>query len=123
MRVVLVCGGRDYDDKDRLYAVMDDLLAKTGEIGILVHGDANGADRLADMWAVERGINVARVPALWGTHGKGAGPIRNKAMLALHPDEVVAFPGGNGTLDMRTQARKAGVFVWDVGLNLVRGAR
>lgn len=110
---LLVCGGRDFDDGDFLFAKLDGLHDRM-PVSILIHGNAKGADSLAALWALQRGIHAASVPALWGTHGKSAGPKRNAAMLLLGPDAVIAFPGGRGTAHMVEASRKAGVrIVWE----------
>ena len=109
---VLVCGGRDYSDKVSVYSVLDSIARE--EPIVLIHGDARGADRLADEWAVERGVPVVRMPANWKQYGLRAGPVRNAAMLNLKPDRVVAFTGGRGTADMVRRAEEAGVTVWKV---------
>lgn len=110
---LLVCGGRDFADEPFLERTLDAVHAKR-PLSILIHGDAQGADTLAMMWAKRRGIHYASVPALWDALGKAAGPRRNEAMLLLSPDAVVAFPGGRGTAHMITAARKAGVhIVWE----------
>lgn len=101
---ILVCGGRDFADKGLMESVMS-----TMSPSIVIHGDAPGADRLADEWATAQGIPVARVPALWQYYRQSAGPIRNKAMLLLEPDLVVAFPGGRGTANMVMIAQQAGI--------------
>jgi hypothetical protein len=80
----------------------------------LIHGDANGADRLAGEWGTARGITVEAHPADWKKHGRAAGPIRNQKMLEETPALVVAFPGGKGTADMVKKARQAGVEVFVV---------
>lgn len=111
---VLVCGGRDYADKVRLFAVLDHYNEELG-FEILVHGAARGADRLAGEWADERGIEVRRYPADWNKHGKSAGPIRNREMVEKEsPDLVVAFPGGSGTRDMVKVATHNGITVIEV---------
>lgn len=100
---LLVCGGREYGDKEHLHEFLDALIEYEGNqhAGLLIiHGDARGADRLAHGWAVERGYQPVRVPALWDTHGNRAGAIRNANMLLLDPQLVVAFPGGAGTAHM-----------------------
>jgi beta-phosphoglucomutase-like phosphatase (HAD superfamily) len=65
--------------------------------------------------AQERSVHVAEIKALWSTRRKGAGPQRNAAMLALEPDEVIAFhediAASRGTADMVRRARKAGIKV------------
>lgn len=107
----LVCGGRDFTDRDALFAALDRAHAKR-PLTMVIHGGAKGADTLAGQWASARGILSARVDALWDAHGKAAGPRRNRAMLELFPEGVIAFPGGAGTADMVAAAREAGVPVW-----------
>lgn len=118
MCVVLVCGGRDYGDRRRVFMVMDMILGDWRAAGhadsalMIVHGGARGADALADAWARSRGITVRPEPADWNEHGKAAGVIRNAAMLRdYEPALVVAFKGGNGTAHMMKIARAAGVKV------------
>lgn len=109
---VIVCGGRDYSDADRMAAVMDRYRTRFG-ISVLIEGGATGADSLAREWAHKSGILVATFPADWEAHGPAAGPIRNAFMLESgEPDAVVAFPGGRGTADMVAKAEAAGVKVW-----------
>lgn len=104
---VLVCGGRDFDDWELLYRTLDKLPAN--EITI-IEGGAIGADFLSRVWAKHRRQSYVEFPADWKTHGRAAGPIRNKQMLIEgEPDLVVAFPGGRGTANMVQQARSAGV--------------
>lgn len=111
--VVLVTGGRTYDDQAHVYGTLDAMAAHYGEL-LIVHGNAGGADNLARAWALSRGMHRADVPALWGKYKSGAGPKRNAAMLALRPHVCVGFPGGNGTADMLVQARAAGVPTYEV---------
>ena len=106
---VLVCGGRWFGGSAALELTLDRLSAHG--IDMVIHGGAKGADYLAGCWAEKRGIHQAIVPALWKTYGKAAGMIRNRAMLTLRPDLVVAFPGGTGTAGMVNEARRAGVTV------------
>lgn len=81
---------------------------------ILIHGNAGGADGCAATWAGTNGVVQARVPALWGVGGKGAGFKRNDAMRALRPDACLAFAGGNGTEDMKSRCRADGIAVYEV---------
>lgn len=105
---VVVCGGRYFRDRERIFAVLDTYHADHGPIGVIAHGDAPGADRLAGAWALERGVSIWTYPAEWDRHGKAAGPIRNSEMLRDGPDVVIAFPGGRGTRDMCNQATQMG---------------
>ena len=116
---MLVCGGRDYDNRERLFGVLDKALraATLAERSFaLVHGNARGADKLSHEWAAARQVNDVRVyPADWNTHKKAAGPIRNNLMLTDgQPHVIIAFKGGNGTADMIRQGKKAGVPVYKV---------
>ncbi|MEU8334855.1 SLOG family protein [Micromonospora tulbaghiae] len=64
---------------------------------IIVHGAClDGADKVADGWALERRrlgwpVRPERHPADWRRHDKRAGFVRNKAMVALGADRCVAF--------------------------------
>lgn len=103
---LLICGGRDFSDRK----LFRETMARKQGIKLIIHGGAKGADTLADQWAKRYGIPVVRMDALWDFHGKQAGSLRNQAMLdMLHPDGVLAFPGGNGTADMIRRAEKAGL--------------
>lgn len=109
MTRVLVCGGRDYADREALWSFLDRCHA-VAPITCLIHGCARGADTLAGEWAAARGIPVERYPALWDEHGRQAGPIRNQLMLAASkPDVVLTTRGGSGTADMVRRAERAGV--------------
>lgn len=114
MTRVLVCGGRDYRNDTRLFAVLDRLHDANG-IDVIIEGGANGADHLAWAWSQLRGVSSERFEADWENQGSFAGPARNKRMLDEGmPDLVIAFPGGRGTADMVRKARKAGVEVVEI---------
>ena len=112
----LICGGRDFTGQAMFDAAMHDLCARFGMPSKVVHGNARGADRMADEWGVRSAIPVFRYPADWNAHGRAAGPLRNQKMLdEAKPSLVVAFPGGRGTADMVRRARDAGVSVVEIG--------
>jgi hypothetical protein len=116
---VLVCGGRNYYDRGRVYQVLGSLRQQHGNLTI-IQGGAQGADEIArdwwqSHWGQGREGQLMNYPAQWDQFGPAAGPIRNQAMLVdAKPDLVVAFPGGRGTLDMVTRARAAGVKVMEI---------
>lgn len=110
---VIVCGGRNYRDSEAVNSKLDQIHAER-PIEAVIHGNANGADRLGGFWAKLRGVKCWPVPAQWAKFGRAAGPKRNQAMLGMGVDLVVAFPGGRGTKDMVKRAEKAGVFVIQV---------
>lgn len=112
---ILVCGGREYNDREAVERELRHLTAQQlGEVVVITGGYA-GADSLAAHEAHRLGFHVAEVRALWETYDRAAGPRRNKAMLALQPTLVLAFPGGRGTADMIRQAEAAGIPVRKVG--------
>ena len=121
MKRILVCGGRDYNERKTIFRQLD-LLSYEHTRFILVCGyghypqELDGADYHAYCWAVENRFPCGNFPAAWGLRNKAAGPIRNSEMLKeMQPDLVVAFPGGRGTADMVKKARAAGVEVMEVG--------
>jgi hypothetical protein len=106
---VLVTGGRDYDSRDTVFAVLD-AIHREREVCYLITGAAKGADSLAAEWGGTNGIPAAHVRAEWEKYGPRAGPMRNEVMLTQYrPDLVVAFPGGRGTADMVRRANRDGV--------------
>ena len=110
----LVCGGRDYFERERVFAVLDGLHGERA-IALIIHGAAKGADSLAGEWADSRGVEQTgdryKITALdWQTLGPKAGPLRNQQMLdECKPDLVVVFPGGKGTANMLRLAKSAGL--------------
>ena len=105
---LIIAGGRDYsfsrNDYTRLEAIED--------ISEVVCGGASGADYAGKLWAFSQGIPVELMPADWETHGKAAGPIRNRQMAA-YADAVALFSGGRGTDSMYREAEKAGLKIFD----------
>lgn len=111
---VLVCGGRDFENREAVFSELDALAAEHGWLTI-IEGGARGADRLAREWAIGHYHGLVTFLADWAKNGKSAGYIRNTKMLVSgKPDMVLAFPGGAGTADMVAQARKAGGRVVEV---------
>jgi hypothetical protein len=106
---VLVCGGRDYSDYEKVKEVLDGI--RPTEI---IHGNARGADTLGGDYARSNGIECREYPADWDAYGRRAGYVRNSQMLVEgRPELVVAFPGGKGTEMMIKLAKSAGVAVYD----------
>lgn len=108
---VLVCGSRNWSDRDYLEGFLDRTLESHG-IDVVIHGAARGADTMAGEWASKRGIPVMAFPADWAAHGRAAGPIRNQRMLDEgKPTLVIAFAlnlsTSKGTSDMLRRAGRA----------------
>lgn len=140
---ILVTGGRDYDDYERLCSALHCCEAvDERQITAIIHGGnglprgwrtmqrpallcklRKGADALAHRFAIEHGIAVFVKEAKWGEHGRAAGPMRNSEMAALVSGlqfkRCVAFPGGAGTADM---VRKVEALNGAIPLTTVSGA-
>ena len=107
--IVLVCGSRNWKNKQIIY----DALVKLHDHSVttIIEGEAKGADLLAREAALKLGIEVIGVPAVWEKYGKAAGTIRNRRMLEIMmPDLVLAFHedfnNSKGTGDMVKVAKK-----------------
>ena len=125
---LLVTGSRDWSDER---SVRNALFTAYGWLGVrglllvgrptavtLVHGNANGLDRIAGGIAAEWHWDVEVHPALWQVHGKSAGPIRNSEMVLAGANLCLAFPlprpggGKSGTQDCYEKALDAGIPTW-----------
>lgn len=76
---------------------------------VIVHGDADGADRMCGKVGKKIGFTVKPYPAEWTRYGKAAGPMRNAEMLRVHDIKLcLAFHGdikkSKGTYDMICKA-------------------
>ena len=113
--IVLVCGGRNFHEKQLFNRFMDNY-HWDNDITKIVHGNCpTGADQMADQWAAVNRIPSQAYNADWEKHGKAGGAIRNRQMLDEEtPDVVIAFPGNVGTADMVKYARSKGVEVIEV---------
>lgn len=105
--ILLVCGGRTFDNWEFIYDVLGNHLPFTPTH--MITGGAEGADTHADFWAWEHGVQPVVCRANWPRYDKAAGAIRNRRMGELRPGAVLAFPGGRGTAHMLQVARDLGI--------------
>lgn len=89
---ILVCGSRGFDDYTLLKDVLDQF--PLHKDSVIISGGAKGADRLGEKYAHEHQHPCKVFPANWDKHGRQAGYIRNKQMINLNPDLVIAFWDG-----------------------------
>jgi hypothetical protein len=103
---VIIAGSRSFNDYETLKDQCNTILSQTEDI-MIVSGTANGADKLGERFALEKGYPVKRFPADWTQHGKSAGYIRNEEM-AKYSDMLIAFWDGEskGTQHMINLAKK-----------------
>lgn len=87
LRIAFVCGSRKFPHAGRhhLWQALDDWRAMLDdEVAFAAHGDCkDGPDGWLRGWARARGVQPMALEALWGAHGKAAGPIRNAHMADL----------------------------------------
>jgi hypothetical protein len=108
---VIIAGGRTFSDYDLLCQKCDKALSLQTEIEI-VSGAANGADKLGEKYANEKGYPIKQFPADWDKYGKSAGYRRNEEM-AKYADALIAFWDGKskGTNHMIDLAKHYGLNV------------
>ncbi len=114
--VAAVSGGRDYQDKLRIWQILDDLHGQR-TIHLLIEGACpaktnkrdgvdGGCDEWCRLWAKEREVNSFSCPPKskripWPR----CGPARNREMAhvlpGITPDVWIFWPGGSGTQSAR----------------------
>lgn len=108
---IIFCGSREWGDRDKILQRMKQLDRTT----LIIEGDARGADRIAGEIADELGMPHIKVAANWDYYQKAAGPIRNRWMLDLEPDLIIAFHSNiaesKGTKDCLTEATRRKILV------------
>jgi len=118
---ILICGDRNYTDKERIRKVI--ISYSYGANLIVIEGGAKGADTLAREICEELAIPFKEYKSEWAKYGKAAGPIRNKLMLDDNPEIelVIAFHNNieesKGTKNMVEQAKERGINVIIQGEN------
>lgn len=105
---ILVCGDRAWSSELIIKEYLEYL-----KPDLVIEGECRGADRIARKVAEELGIPVEQHPANWSLYGRAAGSIRNREMLDLNPDLVLAFhfniQSSTGTADCLTEAERRGI--------------
>lgn len=88
---IMVTGSRDWTDRTLIRMELVPWHTKCLMNPTLVHGGASGADTFAAEVAASLGWAIDEHKADWAKHGKAAGPIRNREMVACNIDHVLAF--------------------------------
>ena len=85
----------------------------------IVHGGAKGIDSCADKFADTWGLDKKVFPADWDTHGKKAGPIRNRQM-AQYADELILIwdNESSGSRNMKEEMIRLGKPVYEIILRV-----
>jgi hypothetical protein len=95
---VIIAGTRSVND----YKLVVDSIKSSGyTITEVVSGGATGVDWLGEQWARANDIPVKQMPANWDRDGRGAGPMRNRAMAEYADAAVIIWDGeSRGTRNM-----------------------
>jgi len=108
----LICGDRNWYDENKVCCVLLQLNDKEDTI---INGGAQGADSIANKIANNLLFKTIVVSADWKKYGRAAGPIRNRKMLDLKPDKVIAFHSditkSKGTADCVNETKRRGIDV------------
>jgi hypothetical protein len=106
----IIAGGRNIFNRMTL---LEAIRACPWEITEIVSGGASGVDAMAEEYAVKRGIDLAVIKAEWDTHGKSAGPIRNRKMAEISESLLAIWDGeSRGTANMISIARSHNLMVY-----------
>jgi len=109
---ILITGGRDFTDNEFIDLILNKYYVDYNEEISLVLGGASGADTLAACWAEHNKVDHQIIYAKWKKYGRYmAGRIRNKEMADTKPDFAIAFPGGNGTANMKSICNERNIIV------------
>ena len=107
MGALIICGSRDLADGGRGHKQISEFLMTLPQDTLVITGGAWGADWLGALEAYGQHFPIRTFPADWKKNGKGAGPKRNREMLAYlktepPPRMVLALPtkDSKGTRDM-----------------------
>lgn len=106
----IIAGGRDINDYQ---LVLDAIKESQFAISTVVCGGAKGVDSLGERYATEMNLHLNMFIPDWDTHGRAAGPIRNRKM-AENAEALIAIWDGKsrGTKNMIETARKLGLLVY-----------
>lgn len=92
------------------------------EIGVVISGTANGADKLGETWAKRKGLPVEKFPADWVKNGKGAGYVRNAEMAGKAEALIALWDGVSpGTKSMIALAKRKGLRVFVKNIPHIKG--
>lgn len=106
-------GGLDYNDHQRIWAVLDRVHAKHPDMVLLHGGSPRGAERIAACWADNRQVTQIAFKPDWARHQKAAPFKRNDQLLDALPIGVIVFPGSGIADNLADKARKFGIPLFD----------
>ena len=109
--LVAVTGGKQVEDANAVWSVLDRAHSKHEDI-VLLHGGGPGIETVAAKWAEARGVDQVVCRPNWNAHGKAAPFRRNDELLDLMPKGIIAFAGSGVTGNLIDKATRLGIPVW-----------
>ena len=118
---LIIAGSRSFTDYEFLRSHCDLIIAGRHPIEIVNGGCGKGVDAVAHQWAINNHYPLRMFFADWNTHGKAAGPIRNKEMADYATDCIVFWDGkSRGSKNMIDNwLKKQGTLKLDVILGIL----
>jgi hypothetical protein len=106
---IAFAGGVDFNDHQRIWVVLDKVMAKHADMVLLHGGTPRGADKIAACWADARKVSQVVFKPDWIRHQKAAPFKRNDQLLEALPIGVVVFPGSGVTDNLADKAKAMGI--------------
>jgi hypothetical protein len=107
--------GGDYQDYDAIWTILDGSREKYPDMILLHGGTPNGAERIASLWAENRGVTQVVFRPDWKSHNKAAPFKRNDQLLKTMPKGIIACPGSGIHENLVDKSRKLGIPVKRIG--------
>lgn len=115
MKRVLVCGGWDFQNRERVFEILDQVRAKRGVACIIQCNRPTGAEKWAREWAEEHEVPCESYGADWFMWAQQAEEKAMQAAIALGKAEaVILFGNGTVTEKMKRLATAASLPVWEI---------
>jgi len=106
---VAFTGGSECNDHRAIWAALDKVRAKHGDMVLLHGGSPKGAEHIAHLWARERNVTEIVFKPDWAKHRNAAPFKRNDALLECLPVGIVSFPGNGVSANLADKAKKLGI--------------
>lgn len=111
---IVLSGGYDCQDHQRIWATLDRVHQKHAGMVLLHGGSPKGAEHIASLWARERRVPQIAFRPDFDRHRNAAPFKRNDQLLDTLPTGVIVFPGTGIQDNLADKARKLGIPVMDM---------
>jgi len=110
---IAFAGGVGCNDHQRIWTVLDKVMAKHADMVLLHGGTPRGAEKIAACWADARKVPQVVFKPDWTRHQKAAPFKRNDHLLEALPIGIVVFPGSGVTDNLADKAKAIGIPLFD----------